>query len=109
MNNIINEKNDLKNQKDFNNLFYFKLLLAIILSWVLVRLWGRVIDAIFYNYFKWNSTSVSATSFVAILFTGILLFMIYVPGKTSDTIKESMKIQVTAFAAPIELNTDLDS
>lgn len=63
--------------KLLTDLTFIDVLLVIIVGWVLVALWSRVVDNITFNYLKLNKDSVYHTLLIAIVTTAIFLVFVF--------------------------------
>lgn len=62
--------------KAFSDLNYIEVLIGIIIAWILVAVWQRVIENISYNFFKLNPESAFHAFIVAITLTIIFITLI---------------------------------
>lgn len=60
----------------FDNIQYLQLLIAILIAWTLIYLWGRVIYNFTYSTLKLDPNSTYIATIIAVL--GTVLFLVYI-------------------------------
>lgn len=63
-------------EKYFSDLTYTELIITIIVSWILIALWQRVVDNFTYGYLGLNQNSVFHSAIVALVVT--IIFFAYI-------------------------------
>ena len=67
--------NTTEQESDFRR--FIKLFPAIILGWIVIDLWGQVIESFMYSYMGYQKNSVTHSIIIAIIVSLILLFYVY--------------------------------
>jgi len=71
---LVPEKSDPVEEKDLS---IIEVILVLVIAWILVDLWTKVIHNLFYSTFHFNPNSFYISLLVALLFTGIFFAFIF--------------------------------